>query len=1135
MKKRVLAILICLVLAVCALAACGEDAHVHTFSSTWTNDSEGHWYEPTCDCEDAPIMKLNHADKNNDGACDVCEYAQCDHTYAEDWTADCTNHWNAASCGHIIAGANVSAHVDDIADGRCDVCNYIINDIHEHYYSTEWTGDAEYHWHAALCEHAVELADKAAHELNAAGYCTICDAKILEIDMTNLEAVLKAAIDNNYKVVTGSVLHEQIVYNGSESQNTLELLDSALDEVYFVLGNDQSYFFLKDYDENGTLIGGESQWFEKITEEEIFGVKMDVNGYVLDRISGDPAKLNGYNYLPGELLVAYDDTTTLSQTIYNMYDIMIKGENISEATTSYNAENGKYAFSYTYWTKNEATSGGTFLSRDLLLCEVKVEFTVNDDFVIDLANFEVKQYAFTNNGNTENDLLYDEATDSVTKTANANPTYYTFEVYQTSGTRTFTTPYPKESLIPVDFKIYHVTDSDFPEAYLWEVYSEVLLGDTMTVNTGDYVYFRLGEPIPSFASFKFIDTADFEFSFVNNDPNSNGRAWYMDPGSVDALVNGYSQYIGCLKIKMRDAGEYTMTLKFGSIVKTLTLTIKGEEAPELGENTATTINVATTDTYAWDVDKYTYTAGAAGTYTFNLPAGLGIIEDGETVPAVDFYDNANGASASFYLKADEVFEFYVSATTKATWVITVSYAEGGTPDEDEDEGGNSENTGTSSEISKIAGTYYAGSNELVINEDGTMTYNNGGKIQNYTISISDSTVTYTLNGNAPYTTSSMMAGYFGYLVFDENGMPTAFVYDQKQIALTTSGADSGDDNEDEPEGTPLEGNGTESSPYIVPSKGDYVCAFPGGFSFVWYNFTVEKTCYVTLSTEFATAWFQLGVDAYSASMNSNGGNGQPVTFLATEGQTLIFSVADYDENKATIPFTVSVEDVELKDVSFLAGNWTGSEDSYGMIANYGIVINADGTGKGYYIIEEAIFFDVKNILYIKDSIIFKTETTGDDAGSAIDITFVYNQAENTLTTEQGIMWGTLTLSAYDGEISFDNIVAPDQGNGDGDDDGDVGGETGGETAEEVLNIGPNYINYANVNFTYTATEAGTLWLDIGDARQGMVSVTYSVNDGAVEVLELQSSVTLNLNVGDVLVVYVLAEGAATLGAVWTAN
>ena len=133
--KRVIALLLCLVLAVGVLAACGEpeEVHTHTYSESWTSDAEGHWYEPTCTCEDATIRKFSHTDANNDGACDVCTFTNHEHTYSEEWTVDCTNHWHAADCGHIVAGTDVAAHADDNGDGKCDVCNYVINDIHNHY------------------------------------------------------------------------------------------------------------------------------------------------------------------------------------------------------------------------------------------------------------------------------------------------------------------------------------------------------------------------------------------------------------------------------------------------------------------------------------------------------------------------------------------------------------------------------------------------------------------------------------------------------------------------------------------------------------------------------------------------------------------------------------------------------------------------------------------------------------------------------------------------------------------------------------------------------------------------------------------------------------------------------------------
>lgn len=44
---------------------------------------------------------------------------------------------------------------------------------HEHTYSTEWTYDETYHWHAATCEHNNEVSDKAEH-IFTDNICTVC-------------------------------------------------------------------------------------------------------------------------------------------------------------------------------------------------------------------------------------------------------------------------------------------------------------------------------------------------------------------------------------------------------------------------------------------------------------------------------------------------------------------------------------------------------------------------------------------------------------------------------------------------------------------------------------------------------------------------------------------------------------------------------------------------------------------------------------------------------------------------------------------------------------------------------------------------------------------------------------------------
>ena len=1006
--KRVLILVLCFVLAL-SLASCdllkkgngdnsndnnsdtNGDNHVHTYADAWSKDAQGHWYDATCDCEDAPVNKLNHVDANNDGACDVCTYTNHTHTYSEDWTVDCTNHWNAADCGHIVAGTNVAAHADDDADGKCDVCGYTIEDIHVHYYSTEWSYDTQNHWHAALCEHKVEVADKAAHTVNDAGYCTVCDAKVKDIDLTSLEVVLKAAIANNYKVVTGSIIHDQIVYNGDESSNSLILLDSAKDDVYFVLGNGQAYFFIKDYDKNGALVGGEEQWYERITDEDIFAVKMDSGEYLLERIDGDPAKLSGYNYLPGDLLMKYDDTTTLAQTIYNMYDLMIKGEGISDAVSNYNAETGKYTFSYTYVTKNEATSGGVFLSRDLLLCEVSVSFSLNSDLIIDLANIEVKQYAYTNEGNTENDLDYDEATGAITKKAgNCNPTYYVFEAYQTSGQRTFTSPYPKASLLPKNFEFYHVVDHEFPSATEWVINEEVLIGDTLTVNSGDYIYLHLGNPIPTTSSFSFLDSGDFSFTFVNNDANSSGRAWYMDEGSVDAIINGYSQYIGCLKLKMRDAGTYTMTVAMGEVKKEITLVINGEPRVDITGD-ADSISVLLNNFNAYDDENqtYTYTAAAEGNYTFVIPAGLGVRVGGEDSPRVDHLID-NGGNVTIGLNAGQSVKLYFATFDATRYEVSISYVAADIPDVEEGDDDDDQSGSTVGNI--VAGTYELSDGSiLVVNSDGTMVRTDAkGYTQNFTYAIDGNTITYTLNGNS-YTSDHNMAIYFGYFTFNTDGSLKGFYQNANELTLTL-----------------LVFDGTENAPFRLSGAGSNVASFKGGMDLVWYTLKLTQGGFVTLSSDYSgSAWLKMGINP----MNATSNDGAPISLRAyyPAGTVVYFGIGDWDENVAEVSFTVAFEAVESDDISDIVGTWTGTGMTMFGSVDYVLSIDSDGEGTLIYtLFGQEIECTVTYVLLIDGGIVIGYENS--NTSGSISGTF----ADDTITITSGVINDTATLTTGNG-------------------------------------------------------------------------------------------------------------------------
>ena len=192
MKKL---ILIFLSLIVCvSLASCGEcehaDAnndgicdecewnydHEHAYSTVWNFDQTHHWNDVMCG-HSIPVKDMApHSDSNSDGICDVCTWDyDHTHTYSEAWSHDGTNHWHASSCGHTgISVKDKAAHSDSNSDGICDVCTWDYD--HTHTYASEWSRDGDYHWYAITCEHTgISVKDKAPHsDDNNDGLCDGC-------------------------------------------------------------------------------------------------------------------------------------------------------------------------------------------------------------------------------------------------------------------------------------------------------------------------------------------------------------------------------------------------------------------------------------------------------------------------------------------------------------------------------------------------------------------------------------------------------------------------------------------------------------------------------------------------------------------------------------------------------------------------------------------------------------------------------------------------------------------------------------------------------------------------------------------------------------------------------------------------
>ena len=79
--------------------------------------------------------------------------------------AVCSTVWNWCVGHKVIAIVAASVLV---AGTTCAIVLPIA--LHEHSYATEWSSDAENHWHDATCKHEEEKSDLAAHT-----YTNACD------------------------------------------------------------------------------------------------------------------------------------------------------------------------------------------------------------------------------------------------------------------------------------------------------------------------------------------------------------------------------------------------------------------------------------------------------------------------------------------------------------------------------------------------------------------------------------------------------------------------------------------------------------------------------------------------------------------------------------------------------------------------------------------------------------------------------------------------------------------------------------------------------------------------------------------------------------------------------------------------
>jgi len=109
----------------------------HTYSTTWSKDSSGHWHECT-KCGDKKDESKHsagpEATEEKDQVCLTCSYIIAAkkkhvHSYGTEWTSDEVGHWHA--CTGCDEEKNYASHsYDNACDPDCNTCSYVRENSH---------------------------------------------------------------------------------------------------------------------------------------------------------------------------------------------------------------------------------------------------------------------------------------------------------------------------------------------------------------------------------------------------------------------------------------------------------------------------------------------------------------------------------------------------------------------------------------------------------------------------------------------------------------------------------------------------------------------------------------------------------------------------------------------------------------------------------------------------------------------------------------------------------------------------------------------------------------------------------------------------------------------------------------------
>lgn len=165
---------------------CGETRNVkHSFTTSWSKDHKGHWYECTKCGEKKQETKHTagpEATEEREQTCTICGYVIAEkkdhtHNYGKTWVTDSVGHWH--TCSGCKQEKDYASHsFDDDCDEDCNVCGYKREEFHS--FDKTWKNSKKEHWNVCmLCDEETkhekhipgpEATDEAPQVCSVCGY-----------------------------------------------------------------------------------------------------------------------------------------------------------------------------------------------------------------------------------------------------------------------------------------------------------------------------------------------------------------------------------------------------------------------------------------------------------------------------------------------------------------------------------------------------------------------------------------------------------------------------------------------------------------------------------------------------------------------------------------------------------------------------------------------------------------------------------------------------------------------------------------------------------------------------------------------------------------------------------------------------